>query len=77
MNFPENTFDFVVSTCVFCSVPNPVKGLSEIRQVVKPDDKIVMLKHMRSENRFVDKILDIANPISVFVSRVNVNREII
>lgn len=25
MKFPDNTFDTVVSTCVFCSVPDPVK----------------------------------------------------
>lgn len=36
MDFPNHTFDYVVSTCVFCSVPDPVKGLREIRRVVKP-----------------------------------------
>src|SRR5699024_12698595 len=44
MDFPDNTFDNVVSTCVFCSVPDPVKGLKEIRRVVKPEGKIVMLE---------------------------------
>lgn len=75
MDFPDYTFDYVVSTCVFCSVPNPVKGLREIRRVVKPEGKVMMLEHMRGENRFVGKALDIINPLSTFVSSVNVNRE--
>lgn len=49
MDFPDNMFDVVVSTCVFCSVPDPVMGFKEIRRVVKPEGKIVMLEHMRSE----------------------------
>jgi len=75
MDFPDHMFDYVVSTCVFCSVPNPVVGLREIRRVVKPKGKILMLEHMRSENRFTGKILDIVNPLATFVSGVNVNRE--
>lgn len=27
LQFADDTFDTVVSTCVFCSVPDPVKGL--------------------------------------------------
>lgn len=75
MNFPDNTFDYVVSTCVFCSVPDPVKGLKGIRRVLKPNGQLVMLEHMRSEIRVVGKVLDVANPLSTFISGVNVNRE--
>lgn len=35
MNFADNTFDTVVTSCVFCSVPDPVEGLKEIRRVCK------------------------------------------
>lgn len=77
MDFPDNTFDAVVSTCVFCSVPNPVKGFQEIRRVVKPDGKIVMLEHMRSENGLVGKMLDLINPLTVRIVGANVNRKTI
>lgn len=33
MMFSDNSFDCVFTTCVFCSVPDPVKGLNEIKQV--------------------------------------------
>lgn len=77
MNFPDNSFDTVISSCVFCSVPNPIEGLKEIRRVVKPEGKIIMLEHMRSENAVVGKILDLTNPFTVRLTGANVNRETI
>lgn len=40
MDFPDNTLDAVVSTCVFCSVPNPVKGFKEICRVLNQRVKL-------------------------------------
>lgn len=75
MEFPDNYFDTVISSCVFCSVPNPIAGLKEIRRVVKPEGKIIMLEHMRSENAFVGNALDLVNPLTVRLTGANVNRE--
>lgn len=77
MDFPDNTFDVVISSCVFCSVPNPVEGFKEIRRVVKPEGTIIMLEHMRSENQIVGKMLDLINPLAVRLSGANINRETI
>lgn len=77
MSFPDNTFDTIVSTCVFCSVPDPVKGLQEIRRVVKREGKILMLEHMRSESTVGGRLLDLINPLTVRFSAVNVNRKTI
>lgn len=48
LEFPDNHFDFVVSTFVFCTVPNPMTGFKEIKRVLKPDGKAIFLEHMRS-----------------------------
>ena len=45
--FRDGTFDRVVATCVFCSVPDPVRGLREIRRVLRPGGEAVFLEHMR------------------------------
>lgn len=74
LDFPDNSFDFVVTTCVFCSVPDPVKGLKELRRVCKPEGRILMLEHMRSENPILGPIMDIANPIVVNLWGANINR---
>ncbi|MGM7682982.1 class I SAM-dependent methyltransferase [Cytobacillus sp. Hm23] len=75
MDFPDNTFNYVIATCVYCSVPDPVKGLKEMGRVCKKDGKIIMLEHMRSENEIVGKMMDILNPITVNTWGANVNRK--
>jgi ubiquinone/menaquinone biosynthesis C-methylase UbiE len=61
MEFDDNSFDSVITFCVFCSVPDPVKGLKEIRRVCKNNRKTIMLEHMRSNNELVWKFIDSIN----------------
>lgn len=74
MDFEDNTFDGVFTTCVFCSVPDPVKGLKEIRRVCKPDGKIIMIEHVRSEKKVLGLIMDLLNPLTVNLYGANINR---
>ena len=72
--FPDNTFDTVVSSCVFCSVHNPVKAFEEIKRVCKSNGNIYLLEHVRSNKKIVGKIMDILNPISYTLYGDNINR---
>ncbi|ABR49416.1 Methyltransferase type 11 [Alkaliphilus metalliredigens QYMF] len=74
MNFADNTFDMVFTTCVFCSVPDPIEGLKEIRRVCKPDGKIIMIEHVRSEQKVLGLLMDIFNPLIVNLYGANINR---
>ena len=73
LGFSDATFDASVSTYVFCSVENPMLGLNEIRRVMKEDGTAIFLEHMRSENEFIGKAMDLSNPA---VARMgpNINR---
>ena len=53
--FRAGTFDAVVASCVFCSVPDPMRGLGEIRRVLKDGGQLRLLEHVRSEERRVGK----------------------
>lgn len=75
--FPDNTFDTVITTCVFCSIPDPIKGLKEMKRVTKPTGKILMLEHMRSEHKLIGKLMDILNPIGLHIVGANINRKTI
>ncbi|MFT9487721.1 MAG: class I SAM-dependent methyltransferase [Tepidibacillus sp.] len=75
MEFEDNSFDAVVTTCVFCSVPDPIKGLKEIRRVVKPNGTIRMLEHMRSDQPMMGKMMDMINPLVVGMIGANINRD--
>lgn len=74
MSFAENSFDTVVTSCVFCSVPDPVKGLREIKRVCKDGGNILLLEHVRSNKKVIGKIMDILNPIPLHIYGANINR---
>ncbi len=74
LDFPDASFDTAVATFVFCSVPDPILGLRELRRVVKPGGQIILLEHMRSRNELVGKIMDVFNPLVVRIMGVNINR---
>ena len=75
MKFPDNSFDTVLTSCVFCSVPDPVKGLKEIRRVCKSGGKVVMLEHVRSHKPVLGPLMDLMNPVPVHIYGANINRE--
>ncbi len=64
MELPDASFDEAVATCVFCSVPNPVLGLQEVKRVVKPGGRVFLMEHMRHANPIVGKLMDALNPLA-------------
>ncbi|GAB6155939.1 class I SAM-dependent methyltransferase [Desulfosporosinus burensis] len=74
LQFPEESFDTVVATCVFCSVPDPIKGLEEIKRVCKPRGKVLLLEHVRSDNPILGKIMDLLDPLTVRMIGPHINR---
>jgi len=74
LDLPDASFDTAVATFVFCSVPDPILGLRELRRVVKPGGQIILLEHMRSPNAVVGKIMDMLNPLVVRIMGANINR---
>lgn len=73
LRFPQATFDSAVSTCVFCSVPDPVRGLREVYRVLKPSGRLIMLEHVRGPG-LLGPLFDLVNPLVVRVSGANINR---
>ena len=49
--FPDASFDAVVSTFVLCSVEDPSRVLAELRRVLRPEGRLVLLEHVRGEGR--------------------------
>ena len=41
LEFPDNSFDTVISSLSTCSFYNPIKALQEIQRVSKPNGKII------------------------------------
>jgi phosphatidylethanolamine/phosphatidyl-N-methylethanolamine N-methyltransferase len=75
LEFGDNSFDCAIATFVFCSVPNPVLGLRELRRVVKPGGRVVLLEHVRARNPVLGKIMDLFDPLTVRLMGPHINRE--
>lgn len=45
--FPDQSFDYVVSTLVLCTVADPGRALAEIRRVLKPGGALHFIEHVR------------------------------
>jgi ubiquinone/menaquinone biosynthesis C-methylase UbiE len=75
--FPDRTFDTIAATFVFCSVPDPVRGLRELGRVVKPEGQILLLEHMRINRPVIGPLMDLMNPLVVRIMGANINRKTI
>lgn len=62
--FPDATFDSAVATLVWCSVPNPARGLREVRRVLKPGGKLLLLEHVRATGTLVARVQDLLTPLT-------------
>ena len=49
MDFEDESFDQVYTSCTFCSVPNPIEGLKALKRVLKPDGNLFMFEHTGSK----------------------------
>jgi ubiquinone/menaquinone biosynthesis C-methylase UbiE len=75
LDLPDDSFDVVAATFVFCSVPDPVRGLQELARVVKPDGQILLLEHVRIDRPgFLGRLMDLLDPLVVRIVGAHINR---
>ncbi len=67
LEFPDSSFDYVVTTFVLCTIPDPVKALKEMRRVLKPSGEFIALEHVYSDYHFIALFEDLINPILFFL----------
>lgn len=64
LDFPENSFDQVFTSCTFCSVPRPVDGLKQLWRVLKPGGELHMFEHTGSRVFPFRQVLNWMTPLS-------------
>jgi ubiquinone/menaquinone biosynthesis C-methylase UbiE len=72
--YASNSFDTVIASFVFCSVPLPSKGLKELYRVCKPGGQILLLEHVVSANPVIASAMNFINPLIVALVGANINR---
>jgi ubiquinone/menaquinone biosynthesis C-methylase UbiE len=66
--FRDGVFDTVVASLVFCSVPEPARGLAEIKRALRPDGRLRMLEHVRSRRPWKAAFQDRVQPVWTWAS---------
>jgi ubiquinone/menaquinone biosynthesis C-methylase UbiE len=60
--FATASFDAVVATLVFCSIPDPSQAFKEVARVLKPDGRFYSIEHVRGEPPLLGKAMDFLTP---------------
>ena len=64
MPFGEGSFDQVFTSCTFCSVPDPVRGLEALRRVLVPGGELHMFEHTGSRYYPFRLMMNLMTPLS-------------
>ena len=62
--FADASFDSIAAVCTFCSVPDPVRGLRELRRVLKPEGRLLLFEHVRSRLAQLAIMQDLLTPLT-------------
>ena len=60
--WPDGTFDSVVGTLVFCSIPEPARALAEACRVLRRDGRLYLVEHVRSHRAWLGQVQDLLAP---------------
>jgi ubiquinone/menaquinone biosynthesis C-methylase UbiE len=61
--FPDHTFDAVVGTLVFCTIPEPRHALCELQRVSKPAGNALFFEHVRVHRPLAGRLQDWLTPV--------------
>lgn len=65
LEFPPGTFDTVVATLALSSIPDVRRAVAEVRRVLRPGGRVLLLEHVRSPILPVRALQRILNPFFV------------
>jgi ubiquinone/menaquinone biosynthesis C-methylase UbiE len=61
--FEDHTFDTIVATLVFCTIPNVDEAINELKRVCKPNGKILLFEHVKMENTVLSSMQEGLTPL--------------
>ena len=72
--FDDHSFDVAVSTLVLCGVDDQPRTLRELRRVMRPGGRLLLIEHLRSEDPALARLQDRMNWLNRLVVCCDCNR---
>ncbi|QHJ69986.1 class I SAM-dependent methyltransferase [Planococcus halotolerans] len=76
IDFPENSFDAIVSSGTLCGYQNPLAVLNNFQKWCRPEGKILLLEHGISSNKPLSWLQKSLDPLAVKMMGCHANRDI-
>jgi len=64
LDFPDDSFDYVMAFHVVTVVPDPIRMIAEAKRVCKPGGKIVIVNHFTSDFPVLGSLTEALDPIT-------------
>jgi ubiquinone/menaquinone biosynthesis C-methylase UbiE len=65
LDFPDGSFDTVISTFSLCSIPDDRKAVAEAKRVLRPEGRLILFEHVRSPSLPVRAVQRMLDPLTV------------
>jgi len=75
LELPDSSFDTVVCTLALCSIPDARAAVREMKRVLRPGGRVLLLEHVRSPMLVVRTIQRALEPITVWLGGDHLVRE--
>jgi ubiquinone/menaquinone biosynthesis C-methylase UbiE len=75
LDFPDESFDTVTCTLGFCTIPDTTGAAREAFRVLRPGGRLLLLEHVRSPVRAVQRVERLLEPLFVRFMADNLTRE--
>ena len=62
--FPDASFDTVVCTLSLCNIPDDRRAVAEIRRVLRPRGRLLLLDHVRATSKVALAVQRVLEPLS-------------
>lgn len=73
--YPAASFDVVVATFLFCSVPDPIAGLAEAKRVLEPGGQLLLLEHVLSRRLGLRRAMRWFDTVPVHIWGAHIDRD--
>jgi len=76
LSFDDRIYDAVVGSFVLTVLTDPIRALREIKRVIKPDGRLLLLEFACSDNKQLALFQNLLAPLAYAIYQAHINRDV-